>query len=101
MEDLAGETLFFTPYRIIAGNYHREATGLKDMQKIRDAADISTIRSIFRQREVKFILDCPVYHKENSALRKAEETPPDWLVPIEGLNFYSDGDKPVLLRATP
>jgi hypothetical protein len=98
-EDVGGEMIFFTPYRIVASNYHREADGLRDLKHIREAADIDSFRGLLKKRNVDTLLVCPVYHprffKTNAEL-------PVWLQPVEGLKFYKpDGNKPLLLRVMP
>ncbi len=95
-EDVGGEMLFFTPYRIIGSNYHREAAGLRDLKAMRQAPDTDSFHALLKQRSVDTLLVCPVYHprffKEDAAL-------PDWLQRVEGMTFYrQQGSKPLLLR---
>lgn len=98
-EDVGGEMIFFTPYRIIASNYHREADGLRDLKNMRDAADIDSFRELLKKRKVDTLLVCPVYHPR---FFKVDADLPAWLQPVGGLKFYKpDGNKPLLLRVIP
>lgn len=98
-EDVGGEMIFFTPYRIIASNYHREADGLRDLKHMRDAADIDSFRTLLQKRKVDTLLVCPVYHPR--FFKQGAELP-SWLQPVNGLKFYKpDGNKPLLLRVMP
>ncbi|MDI1228404.1 MAG: hypothetical protein PSY14_12035 [bacterium] len=98
-EDVGGEIIFFTPYRIIASNYHREASGLRDLRDMRQAPDIETFHELLKKRKVDTLLVCPVYHPQ---FFKPDAPLPAWLRPVDGLKFYKpDGNKPLLLRVTP
>lgn len=98
-EDVGGEMLFFTPYRIIASNYHREADGLRDLKHMRGAADIDSFHALLKKRKVDTLLVCPVYHPR---FFKQGEALPAWLQPVDGMKFYKpDGNMPLLLRVMP
>ena len=98
-EDVGTEMVFFTPYRIIASNYHREADGLRDLKNLRAAADIDSFHALLKKRKVDTLLVCPVYHPR---FFKSGEKLPAWLQPVKGLTFYrSGGNMPLLLRLTP
>lgn len=95
LADLGGEVLFFSPHRIIAGNYHREADGMKDANALRTARSEAGLRAILKKRKVDALLYCPAYQAKGEVLA----TPPKWLTPVKGLVFAKpEGDKPVLLR---
>ena len=100
-EDTGGEALFFTPFRIVASNYHREGAGLKDMQAIREAENMDALHKLLKKRQVGAMLYCPVYHTKKQILNSIADDPkrPKWLTPVKGLKFMKQsGDKPVLLR---
>lgn len=98
-EDVGGEMIFFTPYRIIGSNYHREASGLRDLKEMRMAADIDAFHKLLKKRNVDTLLVCPVYQPR---LFKPDAELPDWLLPVEGMRFYQQqGNKPLLLRVMP
>ncbi len=98
-EDVGGDMIFFTPYRIVASNYHREASGLRDLRDMRQAPDIDTFHALLKKRKVDTLLVCPVYHP---LFFKPDAELPVWLQPVKGLKFYKpDGNKPLLLRVTP
>lgn len=97
-EDIGGEMQFFTPYRIIASNYHREHTGLRDMARLRDAKTADAAKNVIDEREVDALLYCPAGQKAGNFLSSlGRDKPPAWLVPVEGLEFFDvPGAKPVL-----
>ncbi len=95
-EDVGGEMQFFTPYRIIASNYHREAAGLRNLKAMRQAADTDRFHALLKQRNVDTLLVCAVYHPR--FFRQGEPLP-DWLQQVDGMTFYrQQGNKPLLLR---
>lgn len=97
--DTGGAVLFFTPYRIIASNYHREFAGLHDLLLIEKAPTASDARPMLEKRGVDALVFCPGAYKKESWLNKAKTSLPDWLEPVEGLDFIKDdGEKPFLLR---
>lgn len=101
--DIGGEMLFFTPYSIIASNYHREHTGLRDMARIRDAKDAAAARSALAARKTDALLFCPAGQPPGSFLSGlGASNLPDWLKPVEGLEFFDmPGAKPLLLKVKP
>lgn len=97
-EDVGGDIVFFTPYRIIASNYHREAGGLRDLRDMRQAPDIESFHALLKKRKVDTLLVCPVYHPR---FFKPGTELPAWLQPVHGMTFYKpEGNKPRLLRVT-
>jgi putative flippase GtrA len=99
-EDVGGDLLFFTPYRIIASNYHREGAGLKDVSMIFKAKTPQEALPLLKKREVSAMLYCPAFEEKTSWLsaENAKKRPP-WMVPVPGLHFMTaPGRKPVLFR---
>ena len=100
-EDAGGDMLFFTPYRIIASNYHREGAGLRDMRAISNATSAKEAAPLLKKRQVSAMLFCPAFQEKTSWLQTLTEPKkrPSWLVPVDGLHFMDDpGHKPVLFR---
>lgn len=100
-EDVGGEVLFFTPYRIIASNYHREAAGMKDMKAIRESTTIDELHGLLKKRQVDAMLFCPAYHTKKQILHSIadDKKRPKWLTSVTGMIFMKkEGFKPVLLR---
>lgn len=99
-EDIGGEMQFFTPYHIIASNYHREHAGLRDMARLRDAKSADEAKKIVDRRKIDAMLFCPSGQKAGSFLASLTQAkPPAWLSPVEGLEFFDvPGAKPLLLR---
>jgi hypothetical protein len=100
-EDAGGDMLFFTPYRIIASNYHREGTGLRDMRDISSATSAREAAPVLKKRQVSAMLFCPAFQEKTSWLQTLVDAKkrPAWLVPVNGLYFMDDpGRKPLLFR---
>lgn len=76
--DLQGDTIFFTGLHVIAGNYHREAEGMEDLNRIGDAKTVEEARPLIRKRQVDSIFTCRSIAPETSWIRKiprsAEQT---------------------------
>jgi hypothetical protein len=72
--------LFFTPYKIIAGNYHREAEGLKDLDVIFRSAKAAEARIALRKRKTDALFYCAPDIPEESWL--LEKKRPGWLLPV-------------------
>ncbi|TAL32765.1 MAG: hypothetical protein EPN97_09730 [Alphaproteobacteria bacterium] len=99
-EDAGGDILFFTPYRIIASNYHREGAGLRDISLISKARTPQEALPLLKKRQISAMLYCPAFQDKTSWLNadNAKKRPP-WMVPVTGLHFMDDpGRKPVLFR---
>jgi hypothetical protein len=99
--DVGGDMLFFTPYRIIASNYHREGRGLRDLKAIETAPDAGTARKLLAARQVKAVIFCPGRGDKASWLNKAAESGkyPAWLTLMPGLRFIAArGDKPIVAK---
>ena len=94
-QDMAGEIQFFTPYRVIAGNYHREGIGLRDLAAIEAAPGLAVAKPLLERRKVDAVFTCPALYAENSWLNslQGEVTEIDYL--------KLGGAKPVLRRLNP
>jgi hypothetical protein len=103
-ENAGGDALFFSPYRIIASNYHREGQGLKDMRAITTAKTEKEARDVLVKRKVQALLYCPASEPADSWIHQfpAAKQPPPWLQPVTGLKFFELEDmqssKPVLYK---
>lgn len=80
---IGGDVLFFTPYRIIAGNYHREGAGLRELDAIaRDSRPDATHKRMV-ERGVGAMLVCPSEQQPGSWMRRLKSgSYPSWLVPL-------------------
>ena len=96
-----GDILFFTPYRIIASNYHREGKGLKDIKRLETAKTAEAEHDALSDRRVDAMLYCPSRLAKDSWQRRAAEDNkyPAWAVPVTGMRFMeAPGPLPVLLK---
>ncbi|MEZ0259837.1 MAG: hypothetical protein ACAH80_02445 [Alphaproteobacteria bacterium] len=78
--DLAGQLLFFTPYKIIAGNYHREGEGLQDLDTLFNAKNAGDSRKAMQKRKVQALFYCTDQLADESWLQAKKQ--PNWLVPV-------------------
>jgi hypothetical protein len=101
-QDLGGDVIFFTPYSVIAGNYHREGRGMRAMHEITSAKAPEEARRLLKQREVGAMLVCPKRYDETSWIRRAYDAGdkyPRWMVPVKGLRFMDmPGLRPQLFK---
>lgn len=76
--------LFFTPYRIVASNYHREGKGIEYLWESEKITDLATLRNHFAERHIEVLLQCPVVRDEPSALQTIYDgkAKPVWLKPV-------------------
>jgi hypothetical protein len=96
-----GDVLYFTPYRIIASNYHREGKGLKDIKRLETAKTAESEHDALTERRVNAMLYCPSRLPGYSWQRKVAEDGkyPAWAAPVSGLRFMeAAGPLPVLIR---
>lgn len=96
---------FFTPYRYIAGNYHREGKAIQVKDTIFDSPDIESIRPLLKERGVNALLICPTV-QPSWVNEYFGDTPPnhDWVKINTNLKFsqYSPIiQHPVLLNIYP
>lgn len=97
--DVSGQMLFFTPYRIIAGNYHREGEGMRALAGIIHAKDAVSARPLLGARKVGALLLCaPATYPAQSWLHHlTAEAHPAWLTPAGKFTFPADsGAHPAL-----
>lgn len=96
---IGGDIIFFTPYSIIAGNYHREGAGLRELDDIAhdDKAEFSRRR--FERRHVSAAFVCPA--TEGWWKELSPQHHPAWLQPQSGLKYLDiPGPKPQLYAVT-
>lgn len=95
--EIGGDIQFFTPYRIIAGEYHREGRGMRDLAEITAAPTPGAARALLQKRQVDAVFVCPAIAPETSWLRHIDSAPPSWLKPVGGLRFMDvPGPHPAL-----
>lgn len=81
--NIGGEIIFFTPYRLIAGNYHREGAGLRDLHDIVTAKTAPRAQRLLAARKVDAVFVCPQAYKEDSWLHDLGRRTPDWMTRID------------------
>jgi len=97
--DLGGEIQFFTPYRIVASNYHREGTGYADMIAIESAASPAAALPLLEKRQVDVFAICPGIYPADSWLHRMPAEAPRWLEPVTGLpSLPIEGPRPLVYR---
>ncbi|MDE1152732.1 MAG: GtrA family protein [Micavibrio sp.] len=96
--EVGGDILFFTPYRIIAGEYHREGRGLHDLADIAAETNTANAKARLKKRGVDAVLACPMSEKAESWLHKLDAAHhPAWLTPVTGFKFMDEpGPRPQL-----
>ncbi len=77
---MGGDVLFFTPQKIIAGNYHREGQGLKTLYDIETAKTADDALKLLEARKVETVLACPAI--DNKWISEK----PEWLKPVAGFD---------------
>jgi putative flippase GtrA len=104
-EDSGGDIIFFTPYSVIAGNYHREGRGMRAVHDITYADTSTEAREMLKERDVGAMMFCPKRYRENSWIRQAHDAGdkyPRWMTPVKGLRFIDlPGPKPLLFKVKP
>lgn len=82
--NLGGHMLYFTPYHIVASNYHREGVGIRYVWEAYDITDAATLRNYLATRGVDALFICP--QARNASLlmqwQQGEAPLPDWLTPV-------------------
>ncbi len=89
--DRGPELLFRTPHRVLAGPYHRNRRGLRDLHVAFTSEDLSPVRRILEEREVELILLCPEADRSmlgrgppGSLFHRLVDGPaPSWAVELE------------------
>lgn len=89
--NLGAEILFFTPYRIIASNYHREGKGIRYLWEGLRIDNWDDLHTYLNQRKVNVILTCPDAAAPKTSIllqHKTQEKPPAWLrkIPLKENN---------------
>jgi hypothetical protein len=83
--DLGTEILFFTPYRIVASNYHREGEAIRYVWQTQGFAEATKLRAHLATRRIQALLVCPTQSAAKGSILQglAYGTPaPDFLKPI-------------------
>lgn len=111
--DLGGEMLFFTPHRIIASNYHREAQGIQYIWQADNITAPGDLRTYLAARKVDLLVLCPTVDEfDDSILRRLRRGSLDlsWLervpytrAPLQAGEVRDEAtdSPPVLLRVRP
>jgi len=101
--EVSGDILFFTPYRIIAGVYHREGKGLHDVADIAVQENAAAAKTLLKKRGVDAVLACPASEKTESWLHSLDAAHhPKWLTPVTGFKFMdTPGPRPQLFLMGP
>lgn len=103
-QDQSSDVLFFTPYRVIAANYHREGQGMADLAAIQDATTEYDLREKLQNRQVDALFYCPTVYNEGTILRSLgmrDVALPAWLGQLDISDYVhttDGGQQPVLLR---
>lgn len=98
--NVGGDVAFFTPYRIIAGNYHREGQGMSDWRDIMQQKTPAAARPLLKKRDVKGLIVCAEQYSEDSWLRQLDKKYPSWLKPVTGMPAIkmADDTLPVIFK---
>jgi putative flippase GtrA len=87
----ASDMLFFTGYGLIAGNYHRENDGLRDVYDMVNRSSAQKARALLSKRKVDAIYICPDEYGEETWLYKlAKGEKPSWLKEVRGFKWESN-----------
>lgn len=72
--NLGAHVLFFTPYRIIASNYHREGAGIRYLWEAEAIGSPAALRPYLAKRGVQALLLCPTaFGTENDVLNRLQQ----------------------------
>jgi hypothetical protein len=83
--NIGTEILFFTPYRIVASNYHREAAGMRDVFQAFAEKDEKQLYQLLKRRKIDAVMVCPIaFAAPDSVLMKLwrGEKKVDFLKPV-------------------
>jgi hypothetical protein len=97
---------FFTPYRYIASNYHREGQGLLVKDAIFNAKDLNAARPMLKERGVSALFICPFSGQiwTNAYFYDKQQPTYDWVTmnpDLKILNKASGTVRPILLNIKP
>lgn len=85
--DLGTEILFFTPYRIVASNYHREGAAIEYVWEANGILQVAELKSYLAKRSINVILTCPPSAIEKGGLLEqlalGTAKPPSWMQPVD------------------
>jgi hypothetical protein len=85
--NIGTEILYFTPYHIVASNYHREGAGIAYVWNAVQLKSLSELRHYLGKRKVTALLLCPDSSTSQSSvllqLYHGGLKPPRWLRPVE------------------
>lgn len=85
--NIGGDFAFFTPYRIIAGNYHREGQGMAAWSRIMAQENAAAARPLLQARKVGGLAVCAGQYSKSSWLSALDKKHPAWLQPVKGWSF--------------
>lgn len=90
--NFAGEVQFFTPYRVLAGNYHREGEGMLDWKKAYSAHKRSQTWRIIKKRKIDAIYICPSDINKRSWMSKLKpgSSTPSWMKEVTGIEYLPE-----------
>lgn len=80
--NVGGDIAFFTPYRIVAGNYHREGRGMSASRDIIAAKTAGQAKPLLAARKIDALLICPSHYPDSSWLYKLSDGHPGWLTRV-------------------
>ncbi|MEZ0259928.1 MAG: hypothetical protein ACAH80_02905 [Alphaproteobacteria bacterium] len=82
--DVAGDIIFFTPYRVIAGEYMREGKDMERLRAIVAEPKADQARALLKENNAELVFFCPAQAPKGSWLAGPR---PAWLKPVEGMSF--------------
>lgn len=92
--DVAGDIIFFTPYRVIAGEYMREGRDMDRLRALAAETKPDQARQLLKENNADLVFFCPAQAPKGSWLAGPR---PAWLKPIDGLSFtVTKGTMPLL-----
>ncbi len=101
--NLGAEILFFTPYRILASNYHREGESIRYVWNAQRIPESDKLQRYFARRQVDALLLCP----DSRSTKKSQLTrwwkgdaTPAWLEPVTLPSQHGKKNAPRLFRIT-
>jgi hypothetical protein len=97
--NVSGTVLFFTPYSVIAGNYDREAEGLKDIADIDGAKTPEEARPLLLKRHVGALLTCPSLYSKDSWVHRLSDGKgrPAWVKSLGVIGTPDKNSAPLML----
>lgn len=102
--NIGAEILFFTPYRIIASNYHREGAAIRDVWDTEKTADLAQFRATLTKRQVDALILCPSAdtRKDSIVTRlRSGELHAAWLTRLSATTPYISKKGPAIFLVNP